>query len=84
MKYKIVSLPLNSLPVVDEVDLDDLSAVATSLNGELGDHFPIIVFSVDSGEAYRVTRGDDGYFLSDDADELIGPATTAEEFKRVF
>jgi hypothetical protein len=83
MKYKIILWPANSLPVVREVDSENLTAVTSDLDKNKFGLFPIFVFAVDSGEFYRVLKDDDGYFLSDDADELIGPATELSEFKRI-
>ena len=83
MKYKVVFVPINSLPVVQDIDLESLSAVATEINKDMKTLFPLFVFDMEADKAYRVVSGEDGYFLTDDAEELLGIATPPEAFNRM-
>ena len=83
MKYKAVLMPLNSLPVVVDLDSDSLTAVTKEVSDKQGHMFPLFIFDMEADKAYRVVNGEDGYFITDDAEELLGIATPPEDLKRI-
>ena len=83
MRFQIIANAYNSLPFVKTVDTDNLQAVTADLAG-LGEAFiPMFVVDFEDSKTYRVVDIEGDVFLSDDASELLGPATEPDYFKRV-
>lgn len=83
MRFQIIANAYNSLPFVKTVDTDNLQAVTADL-AELGEAFiPMFVVDFEESKTYRVVDIEGDVFLSDDASELLGPATEPDYFKRV-
>ena len=83
MRFQIIANAYNSLPFVKTVDTDNLQAITADI-ADLGNAFiPMFVVDFEENKTYRVVSVDDQLFLSDDASELLGPATEPDYFKRV-
>ena len=83
MRFHIIANAYNSLPFVKTVDTDNLQAITADI-ADLGNAFiPMFVVDFEENKTYRVVSVDDQLFLSDDASELLGPATEPDYFKRI-
>ena len=83
MRFQIIANAYNSLPFVKAVDAESLQAV-TADAADIGEAFiPMFVVDFEESKTYRAVVVDGDVFLSDDATELLGPATEPEYFKRI-
>lgn len=83
MKLYIVCDAFNSMPFVREIETDDLLTASADINKIESSFIPRFAYSPEAEKFYRIVSFDDQTFLSDDAYELLGPATPPEEFKRI-
>jgi hypothetical protein len=83
MRFQIIANAYNSLPFVKTVDADSLQAVTSDIDQLGGAFIPMFVVDFEDSKTYRVVVVDGDVFLSDDASELLGPATEPEYFKRL-
>lgn len=83
MRFQIIANAYNSLPFVKAVDAENLQAVTADV-ADIGEAFiPMFVVDFEESKTYRAVVVDGDVFLSDDATELLGPATEPEYFKRI-
>lgn len=76
MKYGIVASNASVLPVIIEVDSESLTA-ATQAIGSFVEAWlePVLIIDFEENKVLRVVRGEDSFFLEDNAGKLYGPDT---------